>query len=118
MIAKQVPSPSGGVASETIDVRPDPMSRGVLDVLPADQFDALIRVGRARGGLTQDDVMTVLRSVELSSLARSCALSGGFDERLRYGEDVDLVWRIAGLGWRIRYAPEVLVHHQEPVHWR
>jgi len=67
VIAKQVPSPSGGVASETIDVRPDPMSRGVLDVLPADQFDALIRVGRARGGLTQDDVMTVLRSVELSA---------------------------------------------------
>ncbi|HEY5097777.1 MAG TPA: RNA polymerase sigma factor RpoD [Acidimicrobiales bacterium] len=70
MIAKQVSSPSGGVASETLDVppvRPDPVSRGVLDVLPADQFDALIRVGRARGGLTQDDVMTVLRTVELSA---------------------------------------------------
>jgi len=36
-------------------------------VLPAEQFDALIRMGRARGGLTQDDVMTVLRSVELSA---------------------------------------------------
>ena len=70
MIAKQVSSPAGAVASETIDVppvRPDPVSRAVLDVLPADQFDALIRVGRARGGLTQDDVMTVLRSVELSA---------------------------------------------------
>ncbi len=46
---------------------PAPTSGGVLDVLPADQFDALIRMGRARGGLTQDDVMTVLRSVELSA---------------------------------------------------
>ncbi len=36
-------------------------------MLPAAQFDALIRMGRARGGLTQDDVMTVLRSVELSA---------------------------------------------------
>ena len=36
-------------------------------MLPAEQFDALIRMGRARGGLTQDDVMTVLRSVELSA---------------------------------------------------
>jgi RNA polymerase primary sigma factor len=44
-----------------------PPAGGVLDVLPADQFDALIRMGRARGGLTQDDVMTVLRSVELSA---------------------------------------------------
>jgi RNA polymerase primary sigma factor len=71
VIAKQVSSsPSGAVASETLDVPPvrtDPVSRGVLDTLPADQFDALIRVGRARGGLTQDDVMTVLRSVELSA---------------------------------------------------
>ncbi len=70
MIAKQVSSPSSAVASETIDVppvRPEPVGGGVLDVLPAEQFDALIRVGRSRGGLTQDDVMTVLRSVELSA---------------------------------------------------
>jgi RNA polymerase primary sigma factor len=40
---------------------------GTLDALPVDQFEALIRMGRARGGLTQDDVMTVLRSVELSA---------------------------------------------------
>jgi RNA polymerase primary sigma factor len=70
VIAKQVSSPSSAVASEAIDVppvRPDPVIGGVLDVLPTEQFDALIRVGRARGGLTQDDVMTVLRSVELSA---------------------------------------------------
>jgi RNA polymerase primary sigma factor len=36
-----------------------------LDELPIDQFEALIRMGRDRGGLTQDDVMTVLRKVEL-----------------------------------------------------
>jgi len=70
VIAKQVSSSVGTVASEAIGVspvRPDPVPLGVLDVLPADQFDALIRTGRARGGLTQDDVMTVLRSVELSA---------------------------------------------------
>jgi RNA polymerase primary sigma factor len=39
----------------------------VTDVLPADQFEALIRMGQDRGGLTQDDVMTVLKSVELSA---------------------------------------------------
>ena len=38
-----------------------------IDALPTDQFEALIRMGRARGGLTQDDVMTVLRTVELSA---------------------------------------------------
>jgi RNA polymerase primary sigma factor len=35
--------------------------------LPDAEFDALIRKGRARGGLTQDDVVTVLRSVELDA---------------------------------------------------
>ncbi len=40
---------------------------GLLDVVAADQFEALIRMGRARGGLTQDDVMAVLRTVELNA---------------------------------------------------
>ena len=40
---------------------------GVLDVVPADEFEAHIRMGRARGGLTQDDVITLLRSVELDA---------------------------------------------------
>jgi len=38
-----------------------------VDVLPGDQFEALIQIGRVKGGLTQDDVMTVLRRVELSA---------------------------------------------------
>ena len=38
-----------------------------IDDLPADQFEALIQHGRLNGGLTQDDLMTVLRSVELSA---------------------------------------------------
>ncbi|MGI8667542.1 MAG: mycofactocin biosynthesis glycosyltransferase MftF [Jatrophihabitans sp.] len=43
--------------------------------------------------------------------------SGPFDERLRVGEDVDLIWRLHGAGWRIRYAPEVSVGHREPGNW-
>jgi RNA polymerase primary sigma factor len=65
VIARNVTTQPGAAASETIDAPTEP--GGVLDVLPASQFDALIRMGRTRGGLTQDDVMTVLRSVELSA---------------------------------------------------
>jgi mycofactocin system glycosyltransferase len=36
---------------------------------------------------------------------------GGFDASLRYGEDVDLVWRLHAAGWRIRYDPSVEVTH-------
>jgi len=37
---------------------------------------------------------------------------GGFDERLRFGEDVDLVWRLDEAGWRCRYDPSVSVWHE------
>jgi mycofactocin system glycosyltransferase len=40
-----------------------------------------------------------------------------FDPELRVGEDVDLVWRLAGAGWRVRYHPAVEVGHHEPTSW-
>jgi mycofactocin system glycosyltransferase len=40
-----------------------------------------------------------------------------FDEALRYGEDVDLVWRLHAAGWRLRYDPSVRVEHEEPSTW-
>jgi mycofactocin glycosyltransferase len=47
-------------------------------------------------------------------LARADALRaiGGFDETLRYGEDVDMVWRLIGAGHRCRYEPAATVHHR------
>lgn len=47
-------------------------------------------------------------------VVRRAALGGGFDEALRYGEDVDLVWRLTEAGWRVRYEPAVQVAHLEP----
>ena len=58
------------IVPEPVEVPPLTPQAGAsvaLDGLPMDQFEALIRMGRARGGLTQDDVMTVLRTVELSA---------------------------------------------------
>jgi mycofactocin system glycosyltransferase len=37
---------------------------------------------------------------------------GGFDESLRFGEDVDLVWRALAAGRRARYAPSREVLHR------
>ncbi|MEM9131100.1 MAG: mycofactocin biosynthesis glycosyltransferase MftF [Actinomycetota bacterium] len=36
---------------------------------------------------------------------------GGFDPTLRFGEDVDLVWRLGRRG-AVRYDPSVVVHHR------
>ena len=51
-------------------------------------------------------------------LVRRAALGNGFDEALRYGEDVDLVWRLCGAGWTVHYDPTVAVAHHEPSSWR
>jgi mycofactocin glycosyltransferase len=36
---------------------------------------------------------------------------GGFDARMRVGEDVDLVWRLAAAGERVRYDPDFEARH-------
>ncbi|MPZ00799.1 MAG: mycofactocin system glycosyltransferase [Actinophytocola sp.] len=37
---------------------------------------------------------------------------GGFDEEMRFGEDVDLVWRIVDTGGVVRYQPSATVWHR------
>ena len=44
-------------------------------------------------------------------VARTEAVADGFDESLRVGEDVDLVWRLVGDGGRVRYDPGIRAHH-------
>lgn len=38
-------------------------------------------------------------------------LVGGFDDALRIGEDVDLVWRLVAAGHTVRYDPTVVARH-------
>lgn len=47
-------------------------------------------------------------------VARADALRsvGGFDPNLRYGEDVDLIWRLVAAGWTARYEPRSDVRHR------
>ena len=51
-------------------------------------------------------------------VVRRAALERAFDPALRYGEDVDLVWRLHDAGWRVRYDPTVIVEHSEPQSWQ
>lgn len=44
-------------------------------------------------------------------LVRRAAAAGGFDERMRVAEDVDLVLRLHAAGWRLRYEPAARVAH-------
>jgi mycofactocin glycosyltransferase len=51
-------------------------------------------------------------------LVRRNALGDGFDEGLRVGEDVDLVWRLFDQGWLVRYDANLLVVHRARGTWR
>jgi len=45
-------------------------------------------------------------------IRRSAMAPLRFDEALRVGEDVDLVWRLSDAGWMVRYEPASVVTHK------
>jgi mycofactocin system glycosyltransferase len=40
-----------------------------------------------------------------------------FDPAMRYGEDVDLVWRLVSAGWSVRYEPAAVAYHRPRADW-
>jgi mycofactocin system glycosyltransferase len=65
------------------------------------------REAPVRPGTTVAYVPTAALTVRRQALLDAC----GFDETLRYGEDVDLVWRLGQRGWRVRYEPAAHASH-------
>ena len=86
----------------------------------------LARYERARSPLDLGDRPARVRAGSRVSYVPSAAVVcrvealadvGGFDETLRFGEDVDLVWRLDEAGWRIRYEPVAAVAHEPRESW-
>jgi mycofactocin system glycosyltransferase len=87
---------------------------------------ALERYERARSSLDLGDVAAPVRPGSRVSYVPSAALVvrrsalrdlGGFDENLRFGEDVDLVWRLNAAGRQVRYEPSSVVNHAPRARW-
>lgn len=51
-------------------------------------------------------------------MVRRDAFGVGFDEELRFGEDVDFVWRLTDHDWLVRYVADVEVMHRARPNWR
>ncbi|MFE3059954.1 mycofactocin biosynthesis glycosyltransferase MftF [Nocardia sp. NPDC059239] len=79
----------------------------------AGSLDMGPRESRVAPGTRVSYVPTAALLVRREALQRI----GAFDEQLRYGEDVDLVWRLHDAGLRIRYEPAVCLRHEEPQTW-
>lgn len=75
---------------------------------PGSALDMGAEPARIRAGTRVSYVPTA------AVIARVTALDdvGWFDEGLRFGEDVDLVWRLDEAGWACRYDPTVTVWHE------
>ncbi|MGA4792465.1 mycofactocin biosynthesis glycosyltransferase MftF [Nocardia sp. AB354] len=87
----------------------------------ADPSSPFARYESDRGSLDMGADPAVVRSFGRVGYVPSAALVvrrsalelvGGFDERLRFGEDVDLVWRLIDAGLLVRYEPGAVVEHR------
>lgn len=61
--------------------------------------------------------LSYLPSAALLVRRTTLAASGGFDEAMHLGEDVDLCWRLAEAGWRLAYEPAGVVRHDHRAAW-
>lgn len=93
-------------------IRARPGGRGLLARYAAEQgpLDLGGREALVRPGGRVSYVPTAALLVRRSALPAA----GPFEVSLRYGEDVDLVWRLHDAGWRVRYDPRTVVLHDEP----
>ena len=81
-------------------------------------LDLGAREGRARPGCRVPYVPSAALVVRRAALTAAAREAGeAFDPRLRFGEDVDLVWRLHDAGWTVRYDPRTVVEHTEPERW-
>lgn len=81
---------------------------------------AIARYEADRGSLDLGPRPAAVRPMSRVSYVPSAALVvrrsalqevGGFDTRLRFGEDVDLVWRLLSRGGTVRYQSDAIVRH-------
>ena len=75
-----------------------------------DEVASALDLGRRPSGVRPGGAVAWLPGACL--VARTDALTDGFDGSMRVGEDVDLVWRLTRQGWRVRYDPALDVRHQ------
>ncbi len=80
-------------------------------------LDRGVRPGRVMPKSAVSFVPTAAVLARRDALLAAAADGSVFAERLRVGEDVDLIWRLHEAGWRIRYDPSVQVAHHEPASW-
>lgn len=100
LVAPRVSSLSGASALERYEVEHSPLD-----------------MGSSPARVTPGSRVSYVPSAALLLRTESLRALGGFDAGLRYGEDVDLVWRAHEAGLVCRYEPAVVVFHHPRSTW-
>lgn len=69
-------------------------------------------LGRQQGRIAAGTRISYVPAAALVVRTSALQAIGGFDESLRTGEDVDMVWRLIEAGHRCRYEPASTVNHR------
>jgi mycofactocin system glycosyltransferase len=102
------------IAAVAPRIRALPPSRGPIGRY--EERHSALDMGAGRGLVAPGRPISYVPSAAL--IVRRSAVGGGFDESLRVGEDVDLVWRLWRAGWRVSYEPRAHVWHDHRVRFR
>jgi mycofactocin system glycosyltransferase len=97
----------GAVAPRIVTGRTD----GPPSLAAYERGRSALDLGRREGPVRPGSVVAYVPTATLIVRASALADVSGFDEALRYGEDVDLVWRLVKRGWRVRYEPATTSTH-------
>lgn len=77
-----------------------------------ERVNASLDRGPERGRVRARTRLSFVPSAALVCRVNALRAVGGFDETMRVGEDVDLVWRLDEAGHTVRYEPSVTVGHR------
>jgi len=100
-------------------VTPRVRSRRGSGLLAAhERFHSPLDLGDAPGPVGPGRLISYVPTAALVARVAAIDEVGGFDPDLRWGEDVDLIWRLADSGGVVRYEPTVEVVHDPRSDWR
>ena len=97
-------------ATLTSNVRKSPRSIARRTVARYEERRSSLDLGPRAAPVTARSRVAYVPSAAL--VVRREALGAGFAEDMPVAEDVDLVWRLAAAGWRLRYEPSSRVAHE------
>jgi len=102
-----------------VAVAPRVRSRRAPGLLAAhERFHSPLDLGEVPGNVGPGRAISYVPTAALVARTAAIEAVGGFDPDLRWGEDVDLIWRLTDAGGVVRYEPSVEVVHDPRPDWR